>query len=444
MKKINKIADLVATTKIPPHLFVAATSWLCRLLSAFLQIISIRYLIQLLGIDNYAVFTLISALIAWIALTDMGIGTSLQNYITEYKSQEKSYADWIASAGICCFILLGVFLLLAWPIAAVLSTHYLKNATLTDNSASTVYLSLVLFGMTCIGGVSYKIWFAEHNGWIANLVQTAGTITGLILVISLGTISTHPSLTLSIFLYYLPTAIIPTLVLAGKTWSAIKECRISALKNKSIALFKRGSGFWLFSVVGTITLQTDYIVISQKLSSNDIIAYGILTKIFSFILILYAALLQAAWPALVEMRINKKFPAMKTAIRRYIAVGMALALLGIICFIGLKDIIIHTLTPKHALSVSLTTILIFGFYLSIRIYSDTYAMVLQSLNKTNPLWIITPIQAIIGFLCQWNLADHYGINGILIGLCLSFILTAIPGLTFFTRKEFNNLRSTQI
>lgn len=234
---------------------------------------------------------------------------------------------------------------------------------------------------------------------------------------------------------------IPTLVLAGKTWSAIKTCRISTLKNRGFALLKRGSGFWLFSIVGTITLQTDYIVISQKLSSNDIIAYGILTKIFSFILILYAALLQAAWPALVEMRINRKFPAMKIAIQRYITVGMTLALLGVLCFIGLKDVIINTLTPKHALSVSLTTISIFGFYLLIRIYSDTYAMVLQSLNKTNPLWIITPIQAMIGFLCQWNLANRYGINGILMGLCLSFILTAIPGLTFFTRKELNNLQS---
>jgi len=441
MKKINKIADLVATTKIPPHLFVAATSWLCRLLSAFLQIISIRYLIQQLGIDNYAVFTLISAMIAWVALTDMGIGTSLQNYITEYKSQEKNYTDWIASAGICCFILLSIFLLVAWPLASALSTHYLKNATPTGNYANTVYLSLVLFGMTCIGGVSYKIWFAEHNGWIANLVQTAATIAGLMLVIILGAVSTHPSLTLSIFLYYLPTAMIPTLVLAGKTWSAIKTCRISTLKNRGFALLKRGSGFWLFSIVGTITLQTDYIVISQKLSSNDIIAYGILTKIFSFILILYAALLQAAWPALVEMRINRKFPAMKIAIQRYITVGMTLALLGVLCFIGLKDVIINTLTPKHALSVSLTTISIFGFYLLIRIYSDTYAMVLQSLNKTNPLWIITPIQAMIGFLCQWNLANRYGINGILMGLCLSFILTAIPGLTFFTRKELNNLQS---
>ena len=132
---------------------------------------------------------------------------------------------------------------------------------------------------------------------------------------------------------------------------------------------------------------------------------------------------------------------MKIAIQRYITVGMTLALLGVICFIGLKDVIINTLTPKHALSVSLTTISIFGFYLLIRIYSDTYAMVLQSLNKTNPLWIITPIQAMIGFLCQWNLANRYGINGILMGLCLSFILTAIPGLTFFTRKELNNLQS---
>ncbi|WP_422824300.1 polysaccharide biosynthesis C-terminal domain-containing protein [Xenorhabdus siamensis] len=84
--------------------------------------------------------------------------------------------------------------------------------------------------------------------------------------------------------------------------------------------------------------------------------------------------------------------------------------------------------------------LLFAAYFSIRVWSDTYAMLLQSMNELKPLWLIVPFQATLSFGLQWYLAGKFKIYGILIGLIISFILTVVIFLPIFYRKKVKELR----
>ncbi|EAM5567772.1 transporter, partial [Salmonella enterica] len=81
--------------RIPRHLIIAASSWLSKIIIAGVQLVSVKFLLEILGEESYAVFTLLTGLLVWFSIADVGIGSSLQNYISELKADRKSYDAYI-------------------------------------------------------------------------------------------------------------------------------------------------------------------------------------------------------------------------------------------------------------------------------------------------------------------------------------------------------------
>ncbi|EHQ6789127.1 transporter, partial [Salmonella enterica subsp. enterica serovar Enteritidis] len=84
--------------RIPRHLIIAASSWLSKIIIAGVQLVSVKFLLEILGEESYAVFTLLTGLLVWFSIADIGIGSSLQNYISELKADRISYDAYIKAA----------------------------------------------------------------------------------------------------------------------------------------------------------------------------------------------------------------------------------------------------------------------------------------------------------------------------------------------------------
>ena len=103
--------------KIPNHLIVACSSWLSKIVIAGVQLAGITYLLSILGEEKYAAFSLLTGLLVWCSIVDFGIGTGLQNYISEFRAKNKDYRPLIKAAlqlsfgAILLFIVLFYFLL---------------------------------------------------------------------------------------------------------------------------------------------------------------------------------------------------------------------------------------------------------------------------------------------------------------------------------------------
>lgn len=94
--------------KIPNHFYIAASSLVAKLVIALVQVISIHYLLNILGENKYAAFVLLSGFLVFFGGADFGIGSSLQNYISERRAKNEKYNDYIkASVNI---IILGLVL----------------------------------------------------------------------------------------------------------------------------------------------------------------------------------------------------------------------------------------------------------------------------------------------------------------------------------------------
>lgn len=416
--------------RIPRHLIIAASSWLSKIIIAGVQLVSVKFLLEILGEESYAVFTLLTGLLVWFCIADIGIGSSLQNYISELKADRKSYDAYIKAAIHILFASLIILSSTLFFLSDKLSSLYLTSFSdeLKNNSGSYFFIASILFIFIGVGSVVYKILFAELLGWKANIINALSYLLGFLDVVAIHYLMPDSSITFALVALYAPVAILPIIYISFRYIYVLKT---KVNFNTYKLLLSRSSGFLIFSSLSIIVLQTDYIVMSQKLSAADIIKYTVTMKIFGLMFFIYTAVLQALWPVCAELRVKMQWRKLHRIIFLNIIGGVFFVGLGTLFIYVLKDYIYSIIANGIDYNISGAVFVLLAVYFSIRVWCDTFAMLLQSMNQLKILWLIVPCQALIGGVTQWYFAEHYGIVGILYGLILSFSLTVFWGLPVY-------------
>ncbi|EHJ9568404.1 MATE family efflux transporter, partial [Salmonella enterica] len=265
--------------RIPRHLIIAASSWLSKIIIAGVQLVSVKFLLEILGEESYAVFTLLTGLLVWFSIADIGIGSSLQNYISELKADRISYDAYIKAAIHILFASLIILSSTLFFLSDKLSSLYLTSFSdeLKNNSGSYFFIASILFIFIGVGSVVYKILFAELLGWKANIINALSYLLGFLDVVAIHYLMPDSSITFALVALYAPVAILPIIYISFRYIYVLKT---KVNFNTYKLLLSRSSGFLIFSSLSIIVLQTDYIVMSQKLSAADIIKYTVTMKIF--------------------------------------------------------------------------------------------------------------------------------------------------------------------
>lgn len=423
---------------LPNHILVAASTIISKAILALTQILTIRLLLTSIGVESYAAFTLLSSLTAWAALADLGVSNSMHNYISEMQAEKRDDASirlnafyLIAASIIACLILVMVF-------GNTISEIYLKNIIfLNPSEKKNVFIvAMIIFILNTSGFFVQRMWFAEQRGWISNILPVAGALLGVSGLIIFKLHDYSNPLMASIVVFYLPLTIISIATFIIVYWNQ-KKSNINPDIKIILSLLKRGKGFWLFSLFATLASQADYIVLSQIMSAKDIYTYSILQKIFMINLVGYVAFLQALWPVFVNLRIEMEFYKIRKMAHKYIIYGCFSVLIITTILVYLNKEIFELLGYQEDINSSL--ILLFGLYIGLRIWADTYTTILQSMNILFPFWILVPAQAFITLICQFYLGLKFGLNGILEGLIVGSLLT---GGLFYPAIFYRQVKAT--
>ena len=197
---------------------------------------------------------------------------------------------------------------------------------------------------------------------------------------------------------------------------------------------KAARGFLVFNVLGAAVLQIDYLVMSQKVSSVEIIQYYTVGKIFSFVSFINQAVLFAAWPTLTSLYAEKKLDEIRRQLNRLILMSVGVTMVATVSLLVSQDLIGRVLAPGTNLDIRSTVILGFSAVALIRCVTDPFAIFLQSIGNLTPLIAFAAVQAIVSAGLQWQLAEALSIEGVLLALFLSFVLTSAWGLPVAARK----------
>jgi O-antigen/teichoic acid export membrane protein len=430
--------------KIPKEHIVTGAALISKIITALFQLASIRILTDNLDLNEYAIFSIMLGLTGWFLLSDFGIGASIQNYISEFRAQDQNADKYIKISILMSLITLVMMMLLLWIFSPLLS-ELLLGKFMSDESAEShllIFISGGLLLLISIGNVIYKIWYAQMKGYFSNIIPGLSSILSFIALYFVLQFNVENKLYWSIATFFAPAGVL----------NIISLIRVYLVHNTKICfsdfwivsiIGKRAVRFWTISIMATLVLQIDYIVMSQLLGPKDVVVYNITTKVFALAMFVYNAMLMAVWPLVSEYHVKRDINNIFNLIKKYLLVGQVAIFTFTLAFELLKNNILKILSPELNLHIPSILIILLGIYFLLRIWTDTFAMVLQSANILKLFWIWTPIQGILNIFLQVMFTKEYGVYGIVLGLIFSYILSAVWVLPKYTFNYFYKLKVEQ-
>jgi len=393
-----------------------------------------------LGEERYAAYTIAYSLAGWFMLCDCGIGAALQNFISEGRARNKNYDGYLRAALQISLFLVVLFMLLLFLLSPFIQHKiFIKYLHIQEiNAVNIIAITGAVVILSAIVNIIYKVYYAFQKGYVSNILPALSMIVSMALIVLVNRYSNvRESILLALLIFTLPqliTALIPFIKVFKGFFADIFNFNFDVIKELGL----RAGKFFGFAIMSAATLQMDYIIMSQHIGPSDITSYNILNRVFMLLMFIQTAVLSAAWPVCSELFHKCEFNLIKSMLKKYILFGFSITLLGSILIYSFSDAIIHILAPETSINPAFIFFALFALYYLIRIWSDTFAMFLQSINALRIFWIYVPFQALISCAGQIYFSSKYGVYGILIGLILSFILTSCWVLPYKTWKVFKS------
>jgi O-antigen/teichoic acid export membrane protein len=428
----------ISVHKIPIHLRLTFISVFARSIYVIISVYTIRIITGLVDLKEYALFAILMNTVTWLLLADIGIGNGLQNFISQQKIKKRNHYNYILVA-----VILLLIAFIFWVSIILLSNHFVTKYLFgkLDNSqfknTEQIFLITCIIGLLAgIGTVSHKICNAFQKSYLPSIFTLGGSIVSLVGIFLLRYYELV-NLTSISYVFFGGTIVFTIGPLVFFTIKAYKKANLLFVKKNLIYIARkiliRSTKFWIFSVASAFVLQIDYLVMSQTISSKDITLYNILFRLYGIMFMVYTLLLNTLWPSFAEWKhigLNHKI---KKVALFYVRVGIiATIVFSVALFFFTGQLV--SLISKFTFLVPGNIIILLCIYFIIRIWSDTYAVILLSSNSFTALWIFTPLQAVIAIMFEFLLSRKFGLAGILYGLILSFCLTVVWGLPVAVNK----------
>ena len=167
---------------IPNHIKVAISAWISRIGIALIQVFTIRILLSYLGEEKYAVYVILYSLLIWCNLSEFGVSSSLQNYISESRAAKKDYQPYLRTSLQIIIILFSVSIslmfLISYPLQNFLLSNYLHLNEL--KTINVVFVISVIFIILAFVNISIRILYAMQKGVIPNILQLLSYIVSAV------------------------------------------------------------------------------------------------------------------------------------------------------------------------------------------------------------------------------------------------------------------------
>ncbi len=427
-------------SRLPPHVVVALTSWTSRLLTSAIALVNMRLLIGMLGHERYAGLVLLANLLGWFALMDLGLGTALQNRISERRAVKQPSRGITRLVARRTLLLAGVGALLLYPVSLLVAPWYLVSTPATEaERVLHFYLASLLLLGAGTGLVAHKVWYAEQRGYLAHLASALASVTSLGVLGAWQHSGAPLTQTAAIAALLAPSCVFNLLGLLRAATLRVGPEERPAPEDRTV-LRRRAGRFALHALMVASFLHFDYLLISQVLSASDIVLYSVSTRVFEVINLFYSAALLALWPTVAEAIARQEWSSVMGLLRRYLGLGLSAIALSTVAMVWLMPVVTGFLSPAEAIVVPVSYVLLLGGLTLVRAWSNMFSMVLQSMSELRTLLLLTPVQALINAATQLLLAPRYGVFGVTVGLAASYLLTTCWLLPFEVLKRSRRAR----
>lgn len=401
------------------------------------NLLLVPLLLSYLGQDRFGVWVLYWSLLQYCLLLDMGLGSSLIKYFSEFEAKgDIQSINKVLASTITVYIVVGVALvLLLWPLVAWLSSFFSMPQDLRQEATLTFQLGLVAFFLMNLVSIFDGLLKGFQRMDLVNLTLIAVSfpnVLGSYLVLRLGW---------GLFGLVMVVVIVYTLQLVLFVLQARSVCPGLAWNRRDVRcetlglLLGYGSRLQIARVAYLVSFQTDKLLLGLFVPLRYVTFYDLGSKVSSVTRDLAYVVFGALFPAASELSGNADHTRLWTMYERgtkYLFLFSIPTLIGtwLTAHLVLQAWLGHVSSDVHLAVVLLST----GYWAVVSVGMAT--TVGAGIGWVGPLMRTSLIQSGLNLLLSLALIVPFGYAGVLVGTTAALILSNGYLLALFCR-DFN-------
>jgi O-antigen/teichoic acid export membrane protein len=424
-------------------LLTAATGPIANGCGFLAFLITVPLTVRYLGPERYGAWMSLSALMAFLRFSDLGLGQGLIGAISQAEGRgDRLYAQRAISSVLVCLCVIGAVLLVAFPLSTLLIhwDYVLGLASLKDRGEIQVAI-LLFVALYAIGipvNMAQQVQRSLQQGYITNLWITAGSLLSLAgvyiaaihharipwLVVIISGAPLLPALGNGLVLFFFQRPDLrPTL--KGFDRGIAKE------------LLHKGMLFFGLAIAGALAFDSQNIVIAHILGPAAVGVYAVVQRLYSTIPIIISYITAPSWPAFGEALGRKEWPWIVRALRRGITANALIAtVLSVSLFLFSGPILLHW---THG-AIFASKWLVAGFSVW-AVTSAVSSPICMLLNAAHVLWfqiILALLYGVATIGCIIWVLPTTGLPGAVWSMTLLYLIGVLGPYLVYLRHSFAN------
>ena len=399
-----------------------------------------------LGKQGYGLFITITAVVSWLQIANFGIGSGLQNALTEaVAARDQHRQQVLISTAFMMLLLIGAFVAVSGTTACLLlpwsKLFRVSDPSLVNQVTPAVAIVFSGFVSTFILGFVGAIAAARQELYLQStssicaaalqlvLVLSAVYLRGSLLMVVAATIGSGVIVNWTFAAWYLLRANHSHLRPRMFQWSRAAWNRI----------FRSSAAFFVIQICSIALFETDYFIIARLLKLEDVTPYSIATKPFAILsALVLASVIQPLWAAYGNAKAENDLTWIRRVHKRVVLIFMSLQVVFVLTLIlAGRSLLIWwvgiTFAPPTILIA--TT----GLYFMIRQWTDLHAGLVNGLDMMKPQAISAIFHTVVTISFEIVLVGKLGIVGIPLGCLLGYALVSAWFLPMLAHRSLRHL-----
>lgn len=405
-----------------------ASSIIGRGITTAVSLVSIPLMLGFLGKSQYGFWVAVNALLPWVGLADLGIGTGLVNPIAEaHGRDDHERARAYFSTALFLLSGIGVALLVLGAVTLPFvpwSTVFSVPPTL---SPTTVRACVALaFAVTVIGlplATATQVYVGFQKSYVAVVFPTIGSILSLALL--LGVVRTGGSVVAVFAAVGGGTALgaaagLAFLVLREMPWlrpsfTSISRAAIRRLLATSVPLY-------LFQFGALLVNQSQQFVLVQRAGLSTVAEYDLLVKVYVMASTLVTFTTSSVGPSFRESWERGEHRWMRRTFWHLVKLRMAMAAGGSALLVLGGDLALRLWLRRTDFQYGRWSWALLAVLIVTAVWASTFAEFLTILDRIWPQIGVVLCQGLATVVLTWVLAGRFGLIGALVAYTAPAVL----------------------
>jgi O-antigen/teichoic acid export membrane protein len=403
-----------------------------RVIGIFVSLLSVPLTIGYLGSERYGVWVLLSSLLAWVRLADLGIGGGLTSAIARALGSERpdlvrAHVSTAFALLAAISVVLGLFVVLVWPWidwSAIFGINA-EDARLEAPPAvaASIAIFLLAFPLSIVG-TSYN---AVQEGKLANYWGMAGNIASLFALV----VVTHTRGGLVWLVIAVSGTGLVMNILSG-VWF-FTRCKpgmapqIRAVRRESIrGLMQIGVPFFLIQIMALVVFQTDNLIIGHFLGAAQVPSYSLTYNLFGYTSLVQSIGFSYFWVAYTDAIVRHDIDWVRRTFRLNLALSLGFTLAAVVPLIFIARPFIMMWTGG-AVVPSLDLVLWIAAWSMINALCSPIASLLAAGSQMKAQLIYGAVAMVTNIFLSIYLVKLWGITGTIAATVIAYaIFVCIP------------------